>query len=223
MRYEKLTIANSIRQALPHKKLDLSEKQIKRLKTASEIIFALAAAAGAITLAALAPNVVQLLGRLPGQSRFIKSREQKARYGKQILKSMYYLKSRGDIELIPDGKDFILKITQRGRKKIKRLNFETLTIKRPEFWNHKWWLVLADIPSVPYRKHADFFRNKLKSLGFYPLQRTVWVFPFDPRDQIDFVAAFYNLEKFVTTMEINKMEPEDERVVFNYFKDKAVL
>ncbi|MBI2355924.1 MAG: hypothetical protein HYV13_01805 [Candidatus Doudnabacteria bacterium] len=223
MHYEKLTIASSLKQALPHKKLDLSEKQIKRLKTVSRIILALAAVAGTVTLAALAPNAVQLLGKLSGQGRFIKSREQKKKYGRQVLKSIYYLKNRGDIELSPAGKDFVLKVTQRGRKKVRRFNFETIEVSKPEFWNHKWWLVLADIPSVPYRKHADFFRDKLKSLGFYPLQRTVWVFPFDPRDQVDFVAAFYSLEKFVTTMEISKLDPDDEKVIFGHFQNKGIL
>ncbi|MBI4049474.1 MAG: hypothetical protein HY395_01495 [Candidatus Doudnabacteria bacterium] len=83
--------------------------------------------------------------------------------------------------------------------------------------------MLADIPSKPYRKHADFFREKLKSLGFYPLQRTVWIHPFDPRDQVEFVAAFYSLEKFVTTMEVSRLEAEDEKVIFNHFKDQGIL
>ena len=39
----------------------------------------------------------------------------------------------------------------------------------------QWRLALADIPSNPYRPNADQFREKVKRMGLYPLQRTVWV------------------------------------------------
>src|SRR3989344_2486900 len=117
MHYERQSVAGSIMRAVPHSKLDLSDKQIARIKTASGIVFALAAIAGTITLAAGAPNAIKLLGMRHGAGRLVKSREQKEKYRHHVLKSIYYLKKRGDIELVPNGKDFFLKITQKGRKK----------------------------------------------------------------------------------------------------------
>ncbi len=221
--YNKLTITAAINTALPKKRLELSERQISRLKTAAQIILALGAAAGAVALAVMAPNAGRLLGQVGPNRSFIQSKERRTAYKHQVLKSLYYLKQRGDIELIQQGNDYLMKITQKGRKKIQKMRLGTLAIKRPSFWKGRWWLVLADIPSKPFRSRADLFRNKLKELQFYPLQRTVWVYPFDPRDEVDFISAFYNLERFVTCMEVSKMDPSDEKLVYDFFYKSGLL
>lgn len=221
--YEKITIAGSIRSTLPKKRFELTEKQIEGLKTTAEIILAIGMTAGAIALAVMAPNAIQLMGGLVKNKRYINSKEFKEQQRRRLTKSIYYLKRRGDIELTPTGNDFMVKITAKGRKKARQLNFESLKIDIGKTRNGKWWLVLADIPSKPFRSRADSFRDKLKALGFYPLQRTVWVFPFDPRDEVDFVAAYYSLEKFVTTMEVSKLDPEDEKILYDFFRKKQII
>lgn len=218
--YKKPSIAGAVGQALPKKCLELSEKQLHGLKTTAQVILAIGLIAGAISLAVLAPNALQLLRLFSGKSR---TKEDRLRQNRKFTKSLYYLKRRGDIELIPSGKDFILKVTQKGRKKVKKLRFETLSIATDKKWNKRWWLVLADIPSKTHRGRADAFRDKLKILGFYPLQRTVWVYPFDSRDGVDFVASYYDLTQFVTVMEVSAIDPADEKVLVEFFRKKDLI
>ncbi|MBI4363722.1 MAG: hypothetical protein HY545_02630 [Candidatus Doudnabacteria bacterium] len=215
--YKKPSIARAVSQALPKKRLELSEKQLRGLKTTAQIILAIGLVAGAISLAVLAPNALQLLKPFVTKNR---TKEDRQRQNRKFVKSLYYLKQRGDIELIPIGKDFILKVTQKGRKKVKKLQFETLSIVTDKKWNKRWWLVLADIPSKTHRGRADAFRDKLKILGFYPLQRTVWVYPFDPRDEVDFVSSYYDLTQFVTVMEVSTVDPADEKMLVDFFREK---
>jgi len=116
-----------------------------------------------------------------------------------------------------------MKITKKGEDKVRRLNFENLTIPQTSRLRKHWWFVLADIPSNPYRRRADLFREKLKLMNFYPLQRTVWVYPYKPTDQIEFVAVYYEIENFVTVAEAAKLDADDEEKLNQFFKDKSII
>ena len=222
--YVKPSITNSIKRGIPKKRFELSEKQVENLKSVSEVILAVGTIAGTLVLTLLAPNIFQYLNKMPWARNTYRNRDTKWKDQQQkITKAIYYLKKEGYVELTPDGEDFIMKIKKKGRKKIRKLQFDSLSIPMPNQWNRRWWLVIADVPSKEYRRHADFFREKLKKMNFYPLQRTVWVFPFDPRDEVDLVAARYGIERFVTIMEVLTLDPEDGKVLNEFFRGKKIL
>ena len=133
-----------------------------------------------------------------------------------------YLKRKGYVELIPEGEDFKMKITQKGRKKIQKMNFGNLQINITKPWNGRWWVIVSDVPKE-FRRRADYLRAKFKEMKFYPLQRTVWVFPFDPRDEVDFVAAYYHLDRYVTAMEVVTLDPSDKKLLRGYFRERGIL
>ena len=124
--------------------------------------------------------------------------------------------------MIPDGNNFILKVTKKGRRLEAKLNFIDLRIDCSKKWDGNWWIIIADIP-VELRHRSDYFREKLKEIKFCPLQRTVWVFPHDPRDEVEFVAAYFGLERYVTSMKVSEMDKEDEKKVKQFFKERGVL
>lgn len=220
----KPVIAQSIRQGFPRKHLQLSEKQIGTLKNIKDLVLAIALVTGTITLATLAPNIFQYLDKMPWARRTYRSRNTKLKdQEKKVIRSIYYLKTQGYVELIPEGEDFKVKIVKKGRKKVRQMRFDSLSVPKMKTWNGHWWIVLADIPSKDYRRRADFFRDKLKTMNFYPLQRTGWVYPFDPRDEVDFVSAYYGVERFVTTMEAVTVDSEDKTVLKKYFKETGIL
>lgn len=70
-----------------------------------------------------------------------------------------------------------------------------MKIKRGE-WDGKWRLVVFDIPER-IKKARDALRGKLRELGFYELQKSVWVFPYGCKNEIDFIIEFFNLKKYV--------------------------
>ena len=75
----------------------------------------------------------------------------------------------------------------------------------------------ADIPTKGYRQGADALRAKLKQMGFCPLQRTLWFYPYDPRKQLEVIVNHYGIGEFVTVMEISRMDIQDEKVLKKYF------
>ncbi len=195
----------------------ISQEARESIKTAGEVVLSILFAAGTLALAVMAPNAIQLLKYLPGIKR-------KKTYDSEteFVRMVYYLKSRGYIKLQQDGSDFKVKITQKGRKKVIKLNLQNLKIPKSKHWDGKWWLAIADVP-VEEKYQADKLRKKLKRLGFYPLQKTVWVFPYDPRDQVDFVSAYYKLDRYLTMLRVDHIDPIDEQDLIKFFKAGKIL
>ena len=52
----------------------------------------------------------------------------------------------------------------------------TLKLLKTSIWDHKWRLVVFDIPEK-YATLRDKVRTILKRSGFVKLQQSVWVFP----------------------------------------------
>jgi hypothetical protein len=219
-----LTLAETIEQCRPKQMLELSDKQVSMLKNISQVTLAVAAVGGALAVAAVAPNVFKVLDQVAWANKTYNSWNRKRRdQARKIARSFYYLKKQGFIELTPAGDSFTVKLTRKGKKKIQQFKWQTLYVKKPASWNGRWWMVLADIPSDEYRIQANYFHQKLIQMEFYPMQRTVWVYPFDPREEINFVSTHFLLANFVTAVEVTQMDPEDEKKLTHFFKGKGIL
>jgi DNA-binding transcriptional regulator PaaX len=94
----------------------------------------------------------------------------------------------------PDG-SFTLSLTKEGKLRVLTYHFQKMRIKR-ENWDGKWRIVVFDIPEK-IKRARDALREKLKDLGFYELQKSVFVFPYECREEIEFVIEFFNLRKYV--------------------------
>ncbi len=93
-----------------------------------------------------------------------------------------------------DGSCSII-LTEKGRLKILTYHFEKMRIKG-EKWDKKWRMVIFDIPEK-LKSGRNALRNKIKELGFYELQKSVWVYPYKCKDEIDFVIEFFGLREYV--------------------------
>jgi DNA-binding transcriptional regulator PaaX len=94
----------------------------------------------------------------------------------------------------PDG-ILTLKLTEQGKLKVLSYNFEKMKVN-PGPWDKKWRIVVFDIPEK-LRRGRDALREKLRNLGFHELQKSVMVFPFECRDEIEFLIEFFNLRRYV--------------------------
>ncbi len=219
-------IGRIVKLAKPAVGFELSEKQLRVLKTTSQVLLALGLVAGTVSLMVLAPNAFQMLDKLPWADRvFGPKRPRQKRLliqEEKIRKSFYYLKSKGYIKLIPQGEDFLMKVTRKGRKFKQRMSFADLAVDCSGIWDRQWWAVVADIPT-PFKHRADMFREKLIEMKFYPLQRTVWLFPYDPRVPVEFASAYLRIDRFVTTMRVSQLELPDEKVIKKFFKREQII
>ena len=94
----------------------------------------------------------------------------------------------------PDG-SFTIVLTRKGKLESLTYRFEQMKIERKD-WDGKWRAVVFDVPEK-LRGARDALRNKLREIGFCELQKSVFVFPFECRDEIDFVIEFFDLRRYV--------------------------
>ncbi len=96
------------------------------------------------------------------------------------------------IKELPDG-NIKVELTQQGYITVRKYKLEELQLKKPNQWDKKWRVIIYDIPN--HLKIArDAFRNKLKDLGLYQLQKSVWVSPYDCLPEMEFLCAVFNLD-----------------------------
>ncbi|OGI20007.1 MAG: hypothetical protein A3J06_03945 [Candidatus Moranbacteria bacterium RIFCSPLOWO2_02_FULL_48_19] len=98
-------------------------------------------------------------------------------------------------------------LTKKGKHRALLYNFETYKIKKPLLWDKKWRVVLFDIPEKE-KALRDAFRGWLKRLNFYKLQASVFVHPYDCRDEFDFLVEFYRARKYVRFMVAEEIDNE---------------
>jgi len=142
------------------------------------------ATAGLLYIAASSPYFVLQLQ---------KSIKNWRRYNKKRFYNVFYrLRKNGYIEVGKRNHQIYIKLTEEGKKKAGRFQIDALEIKRPKKWDKKWRIVIFDISQLK-KFYREAFRGKLKELGFYPLQKSVWVHAFDCRDEIETLKEFFGL------------------------------
>lgn len=167
--------------------------------TASKFLLAALVAAPLLVVAAAAPNIFSGIKRFEKQKRYTK---------KQMQTAFNNLKQRKLIEIIQEGDTkFKVQLTNKGKKRVREFCFEALEIKKPAEWDRKWRILMFDIPTKPkiYNQAREALRNKIKELGFYQMQKSVWVYPYKCEDEILFIAELFQVQKYIEILTVEKL------------------
>lgn len=152
-------------------------------------------AGGAITTSVVAPNALIALDK---PLRFALKKFDARSRERELKRILNYMKRKGFINTA--GYEHGITITPEGRKRITKVNFEKMTIPRSNKWDKNWRLVFFDIPESK-RNERKAFIVKLRKLGFRPLQRSTWIYPFPCRREIEMVTLQYKIEQYVSYIE----------------------
>src|SRR3989344_1344274 len=95
-------------------------------------------------------------------------------------------------------------INELGKKHALRYNPENISISIPTCWDKKCRIIVFDIPEKK-RKARDALRFEIKKLGFFELQKSVWIYPFDCRNAIDFLVEFFEVRRYVRYLVVSEM------------------
>lgn len=126
------------------------------------------------------------------------------------------LQKQGLIDMRRDGHDLHIALTKKGKKRAGKYQINDLQLKRPKQWDKKWRVVIFDIPSTS-NIIRNVFRAKLKEFGFYPLQKSIWAYPFPCEEEIAFLRDFLGADKKeIQVLEVSKME--NDRFLRKIFK-----
>ena len=142
--------------------------------------------AGAIWVAASSPYFIRNL--LNSQKKWKKYPK------KRVYDTFYILRKQGYIKFETRNNQIYISLTQEGKKKAGMFQINSLKIKKPKKWDGKWRIVIFDIAQLK-KIYREAFRGKLKELGFYPLQKSVWAYPFDCQAEIELLKEFFGLSE----------------------------
>jgi len=124
---------------------------------------------------------------------------------RESIKKLYQSKiidykenNNGTVELI---------LTDAGKKKILLYDLEKLEINKPLKWDNLWRVVVFDIPEDKKRARMAI-SSKLKELGFYPMQKSVFIHPYECKDEIDFVTELFNIVPYVRFLRVKDIDIE---------------
>lgn len=102
----------------------------------------------------------------------------------------------------------IVTITESGEKEVLRYKLEKLKIKKPENWDGKWHVVIFDV-GVKKNRLRNILREKMRTLGFFPLQKSVFIHPYPCEKEIAFLRQVYHVGNEVSVFTATALEEED--------------
>ena len=123
---------------------------------------------------------------------------------RKVVNSFTYLRRRGYITFDTASKQIHIKLTPEGRARAKLYaQIDSIKIKKQKKWDKKWRVLIFDIPEE-VRIKREALRGKLKELGFYMLQKSVWVYPYPCQDELELLKNFFGLdEEHYLVLEVN--------------------
>lgn len=108
-------------------------------------------------------------------------------------------------------------LTKEGERKALKFKIDEMEIKKPAKWDGEWRVVIFDIPDK-FKKAREALRKKLKDLGFIKLQESVFVFPYECEDEINFIVEVFLIRPFVRFMKVKSFTNEEQiRIKFGLF------
>lgn len=148
-------------------------------------------AGGAILLALSSPGGVRKF--LRAANRELKRRKERQRF----FWTLAYLRRKQyvDYREEPDGTVTVV-LTENGQKRALRYKLDAMVLGKAARWDGKWRIVIFDIPEVK-RRGRDALREKMRELGCVQLQKSVWAWPYECRDEIDFIAEAFGIGPYV--------------------------
>jgi hypothetical protein len=175
----------------------------------TQITLALVILSGAAALGALAPGLTVGAAQWRRSTRYSK---------KQITDAAGNLRRGGYMEEFT-GKDEKqrVRLTKKGKVYFQKILFEDVRLPEPKKWDGSWTFVLFDIP-VQFAKERTAFRWRLKDLGFYQYQKSVWVYPHPCEKEILYVADYFGIGKYVEILVTDHLS--EERDMKKYFRLK---
>lgn len=193
--------------AILFKKDSELKRGTKKFPSARNILKVLAAV-GTIGMVFIFPGAAPALGALVlGQKQYTRWQT------KQVISSLgrrKYVK----IEYFDDGRVRV-KITKKGFIRALTYEIESMHLNKPKIWDRKWRVVIFDIPQK-YGRVRDLFRMRLRQLGLYQLQESVYVSPYPCFDEIEFLRELYGVSFTVQYLLVEKLE--DDQYLKDHFE-----
>lgn len=159
------------------------------------------------------PLVLGYLTKYILQIRKAKIKEEK------IKKAVNNLKERNILYIEKKDNTTYVYVEEKGERKVIKHSLKLLLdFKRKEKkWDGRFFIVFFDVPENE-RIKRDNLRKFLKQLGFYPYQKSVYIFPYECEKEVGEIKKIVEGAKYMKYIIAEKIE--DEAVIKRFFKLK---
>ncbi len=118
-----------------------------------------------------------------------------------------YESSLVDAKVNTDG-TLTLILNEEGKKRALTYRYTDIKIPKPAMWDKKWRLIIFDVPEWE-REARDAFRDHLDYMGFFCIQKSAWVYPYNCKDEIDFIVECLDVRKYVRFITADYFDNEE--------------
>lgn len=138
---------------------------------------------------------------------------------KKIKKTLKKLEKKEIIDIFEKNKEVYVQIKNKNEPTIIKYSIKALLDfkKKKKKWKGKWYLVFFDVPEIQ-RNKRDYLRRFLTRLGFYPYQKSVYLFPYECEKEISLIKKIVEGAKYMKYIIAEKIEDEDEKKAKTFFK-----
>ena len=98
---------------------------------------------------------------------------------------------------------------QAGERIVLQDKLDAMKLNTSHRWDRKWRLVIFDIPHK-HKKGRDALARKLRDLGMYPLQKSVYITPYPCENEINFITSIFEVQKYVLILHLSSFEGQEK-------------
>ena len=160
---------------------------------------------GAVVLAASSPYFIHNL--INGLAK----RNRKSYNNKKAYDTFYRLRKEGCINFSQRGGQLYINLTERGKRRAGVYKINDLQLNQSKRWDGLWRIVIFDIKEKR-RIKREALRGFLKRLEFYPLQRSVWISPYECRDEVRLLKDFFGFKDEEVRLIITRDIEDDSKL-----------
>jgi DNA-binding transcriptional regulator PaaX len=190
----------------------MNDKLSKKKIPVGEIILEVVKVAGIISLVAVAPNTLQAFSRLGFLG------------GKEGKRQKYYfdlalerLEKNKQIKVFKKGGQKYVEITDKGLNRLLKFELRGLAESKPRRWDRKYHVLIFDIKEGKKRVREEL-RRLISEFGFFRIQDSVWVYPYDCHELVILLKAHLLIGKELIYMVVAQIE--NDRWIKEYFELK---
>ena len=165
---------------------------------------------GYVQKALLMTAVIGGLILIGGVPRISFGNRNKYRFRNQAKTALIRLAQKGYVVFVSENGKRYARVTPFGKRilAVEQQKAAHALLKRKR-WDKRWRVVIFDIPEIR-RKTRDQLRETMREAGFYHLQDSVWLYPYDCEDFIALLKADLRIGYAVLYMIVEKIENDSK-------------
>jgi len=149
----------------------------------------------------------------PNAIRYLKGRGREAKwegyYPSSIERQTMKLWRKGFVRVHETGDGHVVEITQKGIHELLKYDLDTMRISKPDHWDRKWRMVFFDVV-CGNDEARKAFQSRLKQLGFFQMQKSVYICPFPCEKEIMYLREVMEIPHSVKLATIERLENDED-------------